>query len=95
MNIKFYVPKEEVIPTRLRLMVDRKQVDYKRVDNEFAYDFQFYDTEAALEFAKTKKELIVFSGKRTSVNLNQKQLLAIAKQMEELGWFDEKMEVEE
>lgn len=45
MNIKFYVPKEEVIPTRLRLMVDGKQVDYKRVDNEFAYDFQFFDTE--------------------------------------------------
>ena len=45
MNIKFYVPKEEVIPTRLRLMVDGKQVDYKIVDNEFAYDFQFYDTE--------------------------------------------------
>jgi hypothetical protein len=45
MNIKFYAPKEEVIPTRLRLMVDGKQVDYKRVDNEFAYDFQFYDTE--------------------------------------------------
>lgn len=88
MNIKFYVPKEEVIPTRLRLMVDGKQVDYKRVDNELAYDFQFYDTEAALEFTKTKKELIVFSGKRTSVNLNQKQLLAIAKQMEKLGWLD-------
>ena len=45
MNIKFFVPKEEVIPTRLRLMVDGKQVDYKIVDNEFAYDFQFYDTE--------------------------------------------------
>lgn len=59
------------------------------------YTLYEHDTEAALEFAKTKKELIVFSGKRTSVNLNQKQLLAIAKQMEELGWFDEKMEVEE
>lgn len=45
MNIKFFVPKEEVIPTRLRLMVDGKHVDYKIVDNEFAYDFQFYDTE--------------------------------------------------
>lgn len=57
--------------------------------------FYQHDTEASLEFDKTRKELIILSGKTGQHNLNQKQLLAITKQMEELGWFDEKMEVEE
>ena len=39
MDIKFYIPKDESIPTRLRLKVDGADVYYERVDSCFAYDF--------------------------------------------------------
>ena len=47
MDIKFYCPSDEIIPTRLRLEVDgngnnRKQIHYESVKGEFAYDFTFY-----------------------------------------------------
>ena len=45
MNIKFYAPKRETIPTRLRLKVCERDVYYERVKDKFAYDFQFFDTE--------------------------------------------------
>ena len=51
--------------------------------------FYEHETKVSLEFDKTRKELLVFSGERTVVELNQKQLLAITKQMEELGWLDD------
>ena len=44
MNIKFYIPNDEMIPTQLRLKVDDKyQVDYSRVPGEFAYEFEIYN----------------------------------------------------
>lgn len=47
MDIKFYCPSDELIPTRLRLEVDGngnngKQIHYEQVKEEFAYDFTFY-----------------------------------------------------
>lgn len=42
MDIKFYVPKDEIIPTQLRLEVDGKIVVYNRVSDKFAYDFEVY-----------------------------------------------------
>lgn len=43
MEIKFYIPKDETIPTRLRLKVDGMDVYYERVKGEFAYDFTLFD----------------------------------------------------
>ena len=47
MDIKFYCPSDEIIPTRLRLKVDGnesngKQIHYERAKDEFAYDFTFH-----------------------------------------------------
>lgn len=43
MNIKFYIPKNEIIPTSLKLSVNGEQVEYKKVENMFAYDFHFFN----------------------------------------------------
>ncbi len=44
MKIEFFVPKDESVPTKLRLRVDDTIfVYYKRCDTCFAYDFDFYE----------------------------------------------------
>ena len=42
MKIEFYIPKDETIPTQLRLKVDGMDVYYEKVDGEFAYDFTLF-----------------------------------------------------
>lgn len=54
-NVEFYIPQSEIIPTTLRLMVDGKQVTYKRLPNNLGYDFRFNNGETeeeAIEMAK-------------------------------------------
>lgn len=46
MDVQFYIPKYEIVPTKLRLMVDGKYVTYERFEYEpvcIAYDFYFMD----------------------------------------------------
>ena len=42
MKIEFYIPKDQTIPTRLRLKVDGLDVYYDAVDGAFAYDFTLW-----------------------------------------------------
>lgn len=42
MKIEFYIPKDETIPTRLRLKVDGMDVYYERARDGFAYDFTLF-----------------------------------------------------
>lgn len=42
MNIEFYIPKDETIPTQFRLKVDGMDVYYDKVYGEFAYDFTLW-----------------------------------------------------
>lgn len=43
MKIDFYIPKDETIPTQLRLKAnDQYDVYYKRLGNTFGYEFIFY-----------------------------------------------------
>lgn len=42
MKIEFYIPKDQTIPTRLRLKVDGMHVYYDKVDGAFAYDFTLW-----------------------------------------------------
>ena len=42
MKIEFYIPKDQTIPTRLRLKVDGLDVYYDKVDDAFAYDFTLW-----------------------------------------------------
>ena len=56
MDIKFYIPKYETIPTGLRLYVDGTYVRYEHLPGEFGYDFIF-GSDMTLEHAMdiTKK----------------------------------------
>lgn len=53
MSIEFYIPENEMIPTRLRLKVDGKDVYYERSMGCFGYDFEVFDAtnEEAVELA--------------------------------------------
>lgn len=43
MKIDFYIPKDETIPTQLRVKVNEQyDVYYKRLGNTFGYEFIFY-----------------------------------------------------
>lgn len=54
MNIEFYIPKSETIPTRLVLKVDGEHVVYRRLHDQFGYDFEFLGIteERAVEITK-------------------------------------------
>ena len=55
MNIEFYIAKDEVIPTRLRLKVDFNEhikgidVYYNKCKDGFAYEFIFFDKDNVTE----------------------------------------------
>lgn len=43
-DVKFYIPKDETIPTQLRVKVDDKyDVYYDKSPEGFAYDFRFFN----------------------------------------------------
>lgn len=53
-NISFYIPESETIPTKLRLLVEKEDdkditISYKRLENEFGYEFEVYDTLSVVE----------------------------------------------
>jgi len=52
MNIEFYIPKDEKIPTDLRLKVDGVDVYYERIKGGFRFQIYVGTDEAALEIAK-------------------------------------------
>lgn len=65
MDIKFYCPSDELIPTTLRLEVDGngdngKQIHYSKAIGDFAYDFTFYGftEDEAYETAKIIGDLM-------------------------------------
>ena len=43
MATEFFIPKNEIIPTRLRLKVDERDVFYERVQSCFGYIFEILD----------------------------------------------------
>ena len=43
MDVQFYFPGYEIVPTKLRLMVDGKYVTYERLEDGIVYDFYFTD----------------------------------------------------
>lgn len=52
MNIEFYIPKDEKIPTDLRLIVDGVDVIYDRIDGGFRFQILVETDEQALEIAQ-------------------------------------------
>ena len=61
MKIEFYIPKDEMIPTRLRVKVDETiDVYYKRLPNEFGFKFDFFKHQGVdLEMATAITDEIV------------------------------------
>jgi hypothetical protein len=51
-NIEFYIPKDEKIPTDLRLKVDDVDVKYERISGGFRFYIFVDSDERALEIAK-------------------------------------------
>ena len=47
-EIKFYIPKNETIPTDLRLYVDDVYVEYERVQNGFRFYISLEDEQQAM-----------------------------------------------
>lgn len=53
MATEFYIPKDEIVPTRLRLKVDGRDILYERAHSCFGYIFEVLDAtdEEAIEVA--------------------------------------------
>lgn len=56
-EIEFYIPKNEIIPTKLRLKKDNIQVVYERCMNDFAYEFNVYELNDEQEGTDLIKEI--------------------------------------
>lgn len=48
-SVSFYIPSSEIIPTKLRLLVDGKHISYTRLSGQFGYDFEFNNGETEAE----------------------------------------------
>lgn len=59
MNIEFYIPKYEKIPTDLSLKVDGIDVDYERIKGGFRFYVYVDSTEKALEIVKAIAEQMI------------------------------------
>lgn len=51
-EIKFYIPKDETIPTGLRLYVGKVYVKYERIHSGFRFHIDTDDEDQAIEIAK-------------------------------------------
>ena len=59
MNIKFYIPKSETIPTDLRLYADETYVRYERIDGGFRFYISEDDEEKSMQIAKEIIEVMI------------------------------------
>lgn len=48
MNIRFYIPKDQIIPTNLRLKADNVDVFYERLGDGLGYEFEVFTTDTDL-----------------------------------------------
>ena len=60
MKIEFYIPKDEKIPTDLRLKVDGIDVYYERIKGGFRFYVYVDSDEKALEVVKAITEQMIF-----------------------------------
>ena len=57
MKIEFYIPKDEKVPTQLRMYADGHYVIYNRLEDRFGYDFMFMGDVSADEAVDLAKEI--------------------------------------
>lgn len=58
MDIKFYIPKSQTVPTQLRVVADGHHVYYDKVPDGFGYDFQFFGGVTEEEASKIVDEIV-------------------------------------
>lgn len=56
-NIKFYIPEDQTIPTRLRLKKDKVHIYYQRLNNKFGYEFELYEIDDKEQGEEIVKEI--------------------------------------
>ena len=59
MDIKFYIPSYETIPTELRLKVDNIDVYYKRIKGGFEFVIYTESDEKAMEIAEEIAQIMI------------------------------------
>lgn len=59
-NIKFYIPKDETIPTDLRLYVGDVYVRYERIEGGFRFDISLDDENEAMKVANEIVQTIMW-----------------------------------
>lgn len=56
-KISFFIPKNEIIPTKMRLKKDNIQIIYERCADSFAYRFDVYNLNSEQEGQTLIKEI--------------------------------------
>lgn len=56
-KFEFYIPEDEVIPTRLRLKNDKVHIYYKRLNDVFGYEFELYELDSEEQGDEIIKEI--------------------------------------
>lgn len=59
-DIRFYIPKDETIPTSLRLYVGDVFVTYKRIDGGYIFRISTHDETQALEVARKIADRMIY-----------------------------------
>lgn len=45
-ELKFYIPEDQEIPTKLRLKKDKVHIYYERLNDKFGYEFELYELDS-------------------------------------------------
>lgn len=56
-NIKFYMPEDQLIPTRLRLKKGKVHIYYERLYDKFGYEFELYELDNEEQGEKIVREI--------------------------------------
>lgn len=56
-EIKFYIPEDQVIPTKLRLKKGKVHIYYKRLNDKFGYEFELYELDNKEQAEEIVKEI--------------------------------------
>ena len=56
-EIKFYIPEDQTIPTKLRLKKGKVQIYYERLNDKFGYEFELYELDNKEQAEEIVKEI--------------------------------------
>lgn len=56
-ELKFYIPEDQEIPTKLRLKKDKVHIYYERLNDKFGYEFELYELDSKEQGEDIIKEI--------------------------------------